>query len=168
MAQTMMANSAPDDAVEMLIFDLQHETFAIEALMVREILDPPSETKVPGAAAFVDTVINFRGRVIPVADLRVAFGLERAAATVDSRIVVIELELDRAPTLVGVRADKVHEVASLSLVSTQQAPRVGVRWRQEFVRCLALRGDDLVILPDLANIFSARGEPSPVPIRAVS
>ena len=71
-----------------LTFDLDRETFAIEAVLVREILDLLPETAVPGASPLVGSVVNFRGRIIPIADLRLAFGMPRAEATVDSRIIV--------------------------------------------------------------------------------
>lgn len=150
---------ANDDHAQVLTFDVRGETFALEASLVREILDMPAETQVPGAAPFVDAVMNFRGKVIPVADLRLAFGLGRRDATGDSRIVVIELPLDGDPTLVGLRADKVHEVTSLSLAATEAPPPIGMRWRQDYVRALAKRGGDPVILPNLACIFAERGEP---------
>jgi purine-binding chemotaxis protein CheW len=151
-------DSAHDD-VEMLSFDLSGETFALEADLVREILDLPAETQVPGAAPFVSAVINFRGKVIPVADLRLAFALNRRAATLDSRIIVIELDLDGDPTLIGLRADRVHEVLSLSWSQAEAVPAIGMRWRQDYVRRVGRRDDDPVVIPDLARIFAARGEP---------
>lgn len=152
-----MSETSTAEALQVLTFDLHGETFALEAGLVREVLDPTSETAVPGAPAFVDAVINFRGRVIPLADLRLAFGLERGEPTIDSRIVVIEYDLDGDPTLVGLRADKVHEVTSLEAVDTEEAPRVGLRWRADFIRRLARRDGDLIVVPDLEQIFVTRG-----------
>ena len=144
-------------ALQVLTFDLQGETFALDAGLVREVIDLPSETRVPGAAPFVDGVINFRGRIIPLADLRLAFGMKPGAPTVDSRIVVIEFELQGNPTLVGLRADKVHEVTLLPLADTEGPPVVGLRWRTDFIRCLAKREGELIVVPDLAQIFATRG-----------
>ena len=145
------------ETMQALTFDLRSETFALEAVLVREVLDMAPETAVPGAPAFVDAVINFRGQVIPLVDLRVAFGMERGATTIDSRIVVIEHALDGEPALIGLRADKVHEVTLIEPADTEEAPRVGVRWRPDFVRRLARRGGDVIVVPDLAQIFAARG-----------
>jgi purine-binding chemotaxis protein CheW len=105
----------------------------------------------------VYAVINFRGRVIPLADLRLAFDLERGQPTIDSRIVVIEYDIDGDPCLVGLRADKVHEVTSIELADTEESPRVGLRWRADFIRCLARRDGDLIVVPDLGQIFAMRG-----------
>jgi purine-binding chemotaxis protein CheW len=145
-------------AIEALTFDLRGETFALEAGLVREVLDLLPETGVPGAPPFVSAVINFRGRVIPLVDLRVAFDLETAAPTIDSRIVVIEYELGGETALIGLRADKVHEVTSIDHAVTEEAPRVGLRWRSDFVRLLARRDGDVIVIPDLDQIVAARGQ----------
>lgn len=152
-----MSETSQAEALQVLTFDLHGETFALEAGLVQEVLDLTPETGVPGAAPFVAAVINFRGRVIPLADLRLAFDLERGEATLDSRIVVIEHDLDGEPALIGLRADKVHEVTSIELADTEDAPRVGLRWRSDFIRCLARRGGDLIVVPDLDQIFATRG-----------
>lgn len=143
--------------IEALTFDLGGETFALEAGLVREVLDIQPETDVPGAPGFVKAVINFRGRVIPLVDLRLAFDMAAAPPTIDSRIVVIEHDLDDEPTLVGLRADKVHEVTAIDRTATEPAPSVGLRWRHDFIRLLVRRDGDLIVLPDLDQIFAARG-----------
>jgi len=153
----MSQQPEPHAAQQVLTFDLTGETFALEANLVREVMDLAPETPVPGAPPFVDAVINFRGRVIPLADLRVAFDLEPRSPSIDSRIVVIEHDLDGEPTLVGLRADKVHEVTALETADTEAAPSVGLRWRPDFIRCLARRGGDLIVVPALDQIFLTRG-----------
>jgi purine-binding chemotaxis protein CheW len=144
------------EEVEVLTFDLNGETFALEAVLVREILDLLPETVVPGSQPFVAGVINFRGKVIPLADLRLAFGMEATETTNDSRIVVIELDLDGEPTLVGLRTDKVNEVTTLARASSEAPPRIGMRWRADYIHCLVRNGGEFIILPNLQAIFSAR------------
>ena len=95
--------------------------------------------------------------MIPLVDLRLAFDIEAGAPTIDSRIVVIEHALDGVPTLIGLRADKVHEVTTIDRADTEDAPRVGLRWRTDFIRLLARRNGDLIVLPNLDQIFAARG-----------
>lgn len=148
----------PTGAIEALTFDLRGETFALEAGLVREVLDLLPETGVPGAPPFVSAVINFRGRIIPLVDLCVAFDMDASATTIDSRIVVIEHDIDGEPTLIGLRADKVHEVTSIDRAITEEAPRVGLRWRSDFIRLLARRDGDVIVIPDLDQIFAARGQ----------
>lgn len=144
--------------IEVLTFDLHGETFALEAGIVREILDMAPETRVPRAPRFVGGVINFRGKVIPLANLRLAFGMEAKAATIDSRIVVIELDLDGTPTLIGLQTDRVHEVTALDLAASEHPPSVGMRWRPDYIRCLVKRKGEFIILPDLVQIFASRGK----------
>ena len=165
-----MTDMPETEALQVLTFNLHDETFALAAGLVREVLDVTHETSVPGAAPFVDAVINFRGRVIPLVDLRLAFGLDRREPTIDSRIVVIEHPLDGDPTLIGLRADKVHEVTSIAQVDTEETPRVGLRWRADFIRCLARRDGDVIVVPDLDQIFATRGgaKGAVVPLNAPS
>ncbi len=113
------------EEVEVLTFDMNGETFALEAVMVQEILDLLPETAVPGAQSYVASVINFRGKVIPLADLRLAFGMEATEATIDSRIIVIEIDLQGERTLVGLRTDKVNEVTTLAKTASQVSACAG-------------------------------------------
>jgi purine-binding chemotaxis protein CheW len=146
------------DELEVLTFDIAGETFAIEAVIVREILDLLPETPVPGARPFVASVLNFRGRVIPLADIRMAFGMEAATTTNDSRIIVIELELDGEPVLIGVRTDKVNEVTTLTKSASEPPPSIGMRWRADYIDCLVKRGNDFIIVPNMHAIFAYRHE----------
>ncbi|NEJ70423.1 chemotaxis protein CheW [Rhizobium phaseoli] len=144
------------EEVEVLTFDLNGETFALEAVIVQEILDLLPETAVPGSQPFVASVINFRGKVIPLADLRLAFGMEAAEATIDSRIIVIEIDLQGEQTLVGLRTDKVNEVTTLAKTASEAPPSIGMRWRADYINCLVKRGGEFIILPNLQAIFSSR------------
>lgn len=139
--------------MEVLTFDLAGETFALEAMIVQEILDLLPETRVPGSKAFVNSVINFRGKVIPLADIRLAFGMDATTPTIDSRIVVIELHLEGESTLVGIRTDKVNEVTTLARNASEPPPSVGMKWRPDFIDSLVKRGVDFIIVPNLEAIF---------------
>lgn len=149
------------ERLQVITFDMDGETFAIAAGMVREIVDHMQETSVPGADAMVAGLANFRGRVIPVADLHREFGFAPARNSADSRVIVIELDLDGEATLVGLKADKVHEVTMLEPNASELPPRVGMRWRPDFVRCIAKRAGDFIVVPDLDRIFT-RGLSAPV------
>lgn len=143
------------DEMAVLTFDIAGEMFALEAVIVQEILDLLPETKVPGAKAFVGSVINFRGKVIPLADIRLAFGMEATKPTIDSRIIVIEIPMDDEPVLAGIRTDKVHEVTTLQRVHGEPPPSVGMRWRPDFIGCLVKRDAEFIIIPNLQAIFTA-------------
>ncbi len=146
-----------DRPLEVLTLDLDGETFAIEASHVREILDLVQITDVPRGPPFVNGLINVRGKVVPLADLRVRFGMEQKPPTADTRIVVLELELEGEPVIVGIRADKVHEVLEVAATALREAPKVGMRWRPEFIHCIGKRGDDFMVVLDIARVFAAAG-----------
>lgn len=148
------ARAVAGATLEVLTLGLADEVFALDAGAVREILDLVPVTEVPNARAFVGGMINVRGRVVPLADLRVMFGMEPTPPTVDTRIVVVEIDLGGEPTIIGILADKVFEVTELAAATLADAPRIGMRWRPEFIRCVGRRGDDFIIVPDLGRIFS--------------
>jgi purine-binding chemotaxis protein CheW len=154
---TSITGGKSDDSgtLEALTFGMGGETFAIEAVLVREILDIMPRTVVPGADQLVGHVINFRGRVIPLADLRPAFGMEKADATRDSRIVVIELAIGDEALLIGLATDFVDEVTTLSADACEEPPAIGMRWPREHVRGLVRRAQEVVILPDLERLFNS-------------
>jgi purine-binding chemotaxis protein CheW len=142
-------------SLEVLTLDLEGEMFAIEAAHVREILDIVSITEVPHSDPFVNGLINVRGKVVPLADLRIKFGMELKPPTIDTRIVVLELDLGGDPVTVSIRADKVHEVIEVSAEALQDTPKVGLRWRPEFIHCIGKHGDNFMVVLDMATIFSA-------------
>jgi len=141
-------------AMQVVMIGLGEEKFALDAGLVREIIDPVPVTKVAGARAFVPSVINVRGNVIPLADLRIRFGMPQLDDTADTRIVVIELELEGEPVLVGVTADKVYEVTEISQTDVQQTPRVGMHWKPEFIRFIAKWREEFVIVPNMERILN--------------
>lgn len=154
-----MAQWKTDRPLEVLTLDLQGEIFALEAGHVREILDFGAVTEVPGSQPFVNGLINVRGKVVPLADLRVKLGMELRPPTIDTRIVVIEADIAGEPTTVGLRADKVYEVTELAPSSLDEAPKIGMSWRSEFIRCIGKREDNFIVVLDIGRILDA-GEPA--------
>ncbi|MDA9527688.1 chemotaxis protein CheW [Bradyrhizobium sp. CCBAU 25338] len=153
----MNGNLAGEDqsvAMQVVMIGLGEEKFALDAGLVREIIDPVPVTKVAGARAFVPSVINVRGNVIPLADLRIRFGMPQLDNSADTRIVVIELELDGEPVLVGLTADKVYEVTEIAQTDVQQTPRVGMHWKPEFIRFIAKWREEFVIVPNMERILN--------------
>jgi purine-binding chemotaxis protein CheW len=149
-----LADGHPADAMQVVMIGLGEEKFALDAGLVREIIDPVPVTRVAGARAFVPSVINVRGNVIPLADLRIRFGMPQPEDSADTRIVVIEIELDNEPVLVGVTADKVYEVTEISQTDVQQTPRVGMHWKPEFIRFIAKWREEFVIVPNMERILN--------------
>ena len=148
-------------SMKALTLRLQDELFAVEAGSVREILDLVPITEVPNASPFVGGLINVRGRVVPLADLRVMFGMDRPEPDQDTRIVVMEIDIDGEPTVAGILADKVHDVTDIEAASIEEAPKVGMRWRPEFIRGIGKRNGGFIIIPDLGRIFETQGARTP-------
>jgi purine-binding chemotaxis protein CheW len=138
-----------------LTFRLGEEVFAIDVKQVREVLDLTQITKVPRAPEFMRGVINLRGSVVPVVDLKMKFGLPKTEATVDTRIVVMEIDLDGEITILGAMADSVHEVLELEPSQIQDPPKLGTRWRSEFIRGMGKRGGEFVTIIDIDRVFSS-------------
>ncbi|MEZ2144617.1 chemotaxis protein CheW [Bradyrhizobium sp. DN5] len=152
--ETLQGGDAGADAMQVVMIGLGEEKFALDAGLVREIIDPIPATKVAGARAFVGSVINVRGNVIPLADLRIRFGMPLVENSADTRIVVIEIEIDNEPVLVGVTADKVYEVTDISQAHVQQTPRVGMHWKPEFIRFITKWREEFVIVPNMERILN--------------
>ncbi|WP_298256533.1 chemotaxis protein CheW [Bradyrhizobium sp.] len=146
--------ASQDGEIQVVMIGLGDEKFALDAGLVREIIDPVPVTKVAGAKAFVPSVINVRGNVIPLADLRIRFGMPLTEDSPDTRIVVVEVSIDNEPVLVGVTADKVYEVTEISRGNVQQTPRVGMHWKPEFIRFITKWREEFVIVPNIDRIFS--------------
>jgi len=149
-----MAKWTGDQPLEVLTLALQGEIFAIEAAQVREILDLVTITEVPGSEPFVGGLINVRGKVVPLADPRLKFGMELLPPTIDTRIVVLEIDVDGDAATIGIRADKVHEVTEMAPASLEETPKIGMKWRPEFIRCIGKRGSDFIAVLDIGRVFA--------------
>jgi len=137
-----------------ITFKLGDELFAIDVARVREVLDLSEITRVPTAPPYMRGVVNVRGSAVPVVDLRLKFGLPPTADTVDTRIVVIELELDGELTVVGGLADSVREVLELDRSEIREPPRIAMRWRADMIEGLGKKGEQFIIVLDIARVFA--------------
>jgi purine-binding chemotaxis protein CheW len=140
--------------MQVVMLGIGDEVFALDSELVREIIDPVPATRVAGARPFLPSVVNVRGNVIPLADLRVRFGMPKAEGTAETRIVVLEINIDGDPVLVGVVADKVYEVTEISPADVQPTPRVGMHWNPEFIRFITKWREEFVIVPNMERILS--------------
>src|SRR6185312_9087632 len=89
------------------------------------------------------------------------FGMPQKPTTIDTRIVVIEVEIDGDATTVGLLADKVYEITEIAAAALAETPRIGMRWRPEFIRCIGKRGSDFVVVLDIARMLSSVAAPLP-------
>jgi len=150
-----MSEIAITETAQYLTFKLGDEVFALDVTQVREVLDLTTITKVPRSPEFMRGVINVRGSVVPVVDLRLKFGMPPAETSLDTRIIVMELFLDEETTVLGAIADSVHEVMELEPNHIEKPPRIGSRWRTEFIKGIGKRDEQFIIILDIDRVFSS-------------
>lgn len=138
-----------------ITFRLEDEMFAVDVSQVREILDSTRITKIPRAPDFMRGVINVRGSVVPVVDMRMKFGMPSAERTSNTRIIVLELNLDGDTIVMGAMADSVQDVIELDQGQIEGPPKIGSRWKTEFIKGIGKRNDEFIILLDIDRIFSS-------------
>ena len=150
-----MAVAAITETRTYLTFTLDEEDFAVDVINVREVLDFTNVTKVPRTPDFMKGVINLRGSVVPVVDMRLKFGLEEAEVTVDTCIIVMEVDMEGEATVIGALADSVQEVFELDPNRIEPPPRIGTRLETEFISGMGKYNDDFIIILDINEVFSA-------------
>ncbi len=143
-----------EDTVQYLTFKLDGESFATEISKVREVLEYTQVTPVPKSPEFMQGVINLRGSVVPVVDLRRQFGMPTIDLTVDSCIIIIEVNIEGSTTVLGALADSVQEVINLRPEQLEAAPSFGARIDNEFVQYMGKLEDRFVIVLDMNKVFS--------------
>lgn len=136
-------------------FSLNEELFAADVFKVREILEVPDITRVPGMPAYMSGVINIRGQVVPVVDLKMKFGLGATERHVETAIVVVEIQNEGDTVLMGVVVDAAHQVISLDSDSIEPPPRIGLFMDNRYLKGMGKVADDrFVIILDLEKILT--------------
>ena len=143
------------ETVQYLTFQLSDEIFAIDVSKVREILEFTSITKVPQTPEFMRGVINLRGSVVPVIDLRLNFGMECTEQTVNTCIIVVEVNLDGETIVLGALADSVQEVMEMEPDKIEPAPHLGTKLNTEFIKGMGKLDNDFVMILDIDKVFAS-------------
>ncbi len=138
-----------------LTFRLGDEIFAIDVANVREILEFTKVTKVPKTPEYMRGVINLRGSVVPVLDMRQKFGMESTEKTIDTCIVVVEVTYEDEDIVIGALVDSVQEVFELDAENIEPAPRIGTHVKTEFIKGMGKKDDRFIIILDSSKVFSA-------------
>jgi purine-binding chemotaxis protein CheW len=138
-----------------LSFKLDEEEFALDISKVREVLDITRITRVPRTPDYMKGVINLRGSVVPVVDLNRKFQIKDTERTLNTRIIIGEVELESGRTVLGVLADAVHEVMELDPEQIEPAPKIGTGLNTEFLKGMGRRGEEFIMILDIDRVFSA-------------
>ncbi|MDH4163022.1 MAG: chemotaxis protein CheW [Nitrospirota bacterium] len=150
-----MAMITTTETTQYLTFKLGDEVYALDIGKVREVLDFTSVTKVPRTPDFMRGVINLRGSVVPVVDLRLKFGMSITEKTVNTCVIITEVTVDKDTTILGCLADSVQEVLDLDASHISPAPRIGTKLKTEFIKGMGKRDDRFIIILDVDKVFSA-------------
>lgn len=137
-----------------LTFVVAGEEYAIPILRVREILAYVALTRVPRAPEFIAGVMNLRGRVVPVVDLRMKLGLEPTAITAHTCIVIVEVENEQAATTLALLAEDVKDVIDLTDEEVEPPPAFGTRIDSSFLIGMADLGDRFALILDADRVLT--------------
>ncbi len=149
-----MSETDTIQAGQYLSFKLEAEIFALGITQVREVLEFDKVTKVPQTPEMMRGVINLRGSVVPVIDLKLKFGMGPTEKTVNTCVIIVELDLDGETALIGALADSVQEVIDLEPSQIEPPPRIGTRLNTELIRGMGKRGDDFIIILEIKKVFT--------------
>jgi purine-binding chemotaxis protein CheW len=127
----------------------------VDVAKVREILEITTITKVPQTPDFMRGVINLRGSVVPVIDMRLKFGMSATEQTVNTCIIVVEINMDGDITVLGALADSVQEVVELEPESIESAPHIGTKLNTDFIKGMGKHDDAFIIILDIDKVFSS-------------
>jgi purine-binding chemotaxis protein CheW len=136
-----------------LTFALDREEYGIGILKVKEIIGILPITPVPHAPGYVKGVINLRGKVIPVVDLRLKFGMEGIAATDRACIIVVEVSYPNGAIPTGIVVDSVSEVLNVKRGDIEETPDFGARLDTSYIRGLAKMSGGVKILLDIDRVL---------------
>jgi purine-binding chemotaxis protein CheW len=142
------------ETTQFLTFNLSDEVFAVDVGRVREILEITSITKVPQTPDFMRGVINLRGSVVPVIDLRLKFGMSETERTVNTCIIVVEVNMDGETIVLGSLADSVQEVIEMEPQQIEAAPHIGTQLNTDYIKGMGKHNSRFVMILDIDKIFS--------------
>lgn len=143
-------------ANQTLTFEIGNETYGVDILRVREIRGWAAVTKIPHAPPHVLGVLNLRGSIVPVVDLRMRFELERAEYTKVTVIIVLSVHSPAGRREVGVVVDGVSDVVNVAEADVHQAPDLGPRSSTEYIRGLANVANRMVVLLDIDRLIGTQ------------
>ena len=142
------------ETTQYLTYKLGAEVFALDISKVREVLDFTTVTKVPRTPEFMRGVINLRGSVVPVVDLRLKFGMSATEKTVNTCVIIVEVTVDGETTVLGALADSVQEVIDLGQGQIEPAPRIGTKLNTDFIKGMGKQDERFIIILDIDKVFS--------------
>lgn len=149
-----MADNHHTDMRQFLSFKLEGEIFAVNVACVREVLEIPKITHIPRMPAYMCGVINLRSNVVPIVDLRLKFSLKNKPYTVDTCIIVLEVEFSGQKLIIGAIADSVKEVFEMRLSEIKKPPKIGAHLDTEFLVGIGKLQEKFIMILNIDAIFA--------------
>jgi purine-binding chemotaxis protein CheW len=137
-----------------LTFGLGEEVFALETGSVREVIELVPVTRIPKTPPFMRGVINLRGHAVPVVDLRIKFDMPRVKDTVNTCIIIVDVEVDGENCYMGAIVDSVREVFEMSSDQINPPPRMGTSIKADFIKGMGKQNEEFIMILDIAKVFS--------------
>jgi len=139
---------------QVLTFKLAEEIFGVDIQSVREVLDFTSITKVPQTPDYMRGVINLRGAVVPVIDLKHKFNMGHTEKSVNTCIIIVEVDMGDEIVVLGALADSVQEVVEFDGSNIEDAPKIGTQLNTAFIKGMAKKDEGFTIILDIDSVFS--------------
>lgn len=150
-----MSDDVKIDRTQYLTFTLDTELFAIDIFSVREVLEYTNITRIPRTPEYMRGIINVRGNAVPVIDLNMKFGRSKTTQTINTAIIIVEVELEGESTIIGALADSVQEVFELKGDQIDPPPKMGTSIRTDFIRGMGKHEDGFIMILDIDKVFSS-------------
>ena len=138
-----------------LTFQLEDEIFAVDVQNVHEVLEFTTVTKIPGVPDFVRGIINLRGGVVPVVDLRLKFSMSETVKTQGTCVIVLDIGTGENKTMIGALADSVKEVFEFEPGQIEPPPRIGSLSQTDFIQGIGKRDEQFIIILNINRVFSS-------------
>ena len=137
-----------------LTFGLGEEVFALETGSVREVIELVPVTRIPKTPPFMRGVINLRGHAVPVVDLRIKFDMPKAQDTVNTCIIIVDVEVEGENCHMGAIVDSVREVFEMGSDQINPPPRMGTSIRADFIKGMGKQNEEFIMILDIGKVFS--------------
>lgn len=157
MSIVVEADTQPQDYLTIAIGE---DLFGLKVELVQEVLDPPAATRVPNAPAFASSLINVRGNVLPLVDLRTRFGMATVADTDATRVIVAEVAANGESFQVAIKTDEVFEVIPVRASEISNLPEHATRWPARFLNGVVRQSGRFVVLLDVERLLDLAPTPS--------
>lgn len=153
-----MSTNSADQSLQILTFTLEKDVFALSITDIREVIEVKELTRLPQTPEFMRGVINLRGQVVPVIDLKRKFEMGSTEFTIDTCIIIIEVEIGDEVTTLGALADAVQDVIEVNASEVEPPPKIGASVDTAFIYGIVVgkQEDEFIVILNKPKLFSLK------------